>query len=55
MIFDQIVSAKQEQFSEIPGDQPELSKWMMPLLIKYQDKLIGDGLELKRIDECLLI
>ena len=37
------------------GDQPELSKCMMPLLIKYQSKLVGDGLELREIDEHLLI
>ena len=42
-------------FSVLPGDQPELSKCMMPLLIKYQSKLVGYSQELKRIDECLLI
>ena len=39
----------------ILGDQPELSKCMMLLLLKYKRKLVGDGLELKRIAECLLI
>ena len=42
-------------FSFIPGDQPELSKCMMLLLLKYKRKLVGDGLELKRIAERLLI
>ena len=40
---------------DIPGDRPELSKCMMPLLINYQRKLVGDGQELKRIAERLLI
>ena len=39
----------------IPGDQPELSKCMMPLLLNYQSKIVGHGLELKRIVERLLI
>ena len=39
----------------LPGDRPELSKCMMQLLINYQSKLVGDGLILKRIAECLLI
>ena len=39
----------------IPGDQPELSKCMMLLLLKYKRKLVGDDLELKRIAERLLI
>ena len=39
----------------IPGDQPELSKCMMPLHLNYKSKLVGDGLELKRIGERLLI
>ena len=39
----------------LPGDQSELSKCMMPLLSKYKRKLVGDGLELKRIAERLLI
>ena len=42
-------------WSLIPGDQPELSKCMMLLLLKYKRKLVGDGLELKRIAERLLI
>ena len=33
----------------LPGDQPELSKCMMPLLLNYKSKIVGDGLELKRI------
>ena len=40
---------------ELPGDQPELSKCMMPLHLNYKSKLVGDGLELKRIGERLLI
>ena len=35
--------------------KPELSKCVMPLLINYKSKLVGDGLELKRIGERLLI
>ena len=41
--------------TEIPGDQPELSKCTMPLLLNYQSKLIGDSLELNIIAERLLI
>ena len=40
---------------DLPGDQPELSKCMMPLLLNHKRTLVGDGLELKRIAECLLI
>ena len=39
----------------LPGDQPEWSKCMMLLLLEYKRKLVGDGLELKRIAERLLI
>ena len=39
----------------ILGDQPELSKCMILLLINYKGKIAGHGLELKRITECLLI
>ena len=39
----------------LPGDQPEMSKCMMLLLINYQSKLVGDSLELKGIAECLII
>ena len=35
----------------LPGDRPELSKCMMPLLINYQSKIAGHGLELKRAAE----
>ena len=40
---------------KLPGDQPELSKCMMLLLLKCKRKLVGDGLELKKIAERLLI
>ena len=39
----------------IPGDQPELSKCMMLLLINHKGKIAGHGLELMRITERLLI
>ena len=39
----------------VPGDQPELSKCMMPLHLNYMSKLVRDGIELKRIGERLLI
>ena len=39
----------------LPGDQLELSKSMMPLLLNYKSKSVGDGPELKRIAERLLI
>ena len=42
-------------YQYIPGDQPELSKCMMLLLLKYKRNFVGDGLELKRIAERLLI
>ena len=39
----------------LPGDQPELSKCIIPLLSNHKSKLVGDGLELKVIAERLLI
>ena len=46
---------KQERQFLIPGDQPEVSKCTVPLLINYQSKLVGDDLELMIIAERLLI
>ena len=43
------------EMTELPGDQPELRKCMMPLIQNYQSKIAGHGLELKRIAERLLI
>ena len=53
--FQTYVYSHKQKISWIPGDQPELSKCMMLLLLKYKRKLVGDGLELKRIAERLLI
>ena len=39
----------------MPSDQPESSKCMMPLLLKYKSILVGDGLELKTMAERLFI
>jgi len=54
-----LVTIKKQQIKsnleKIPGDQPELSKCMMPLLLNYQSKITRYGLELKRIAEHLLI
>ena len=50
------ICENQLQFKNvIPGDQPELSKCMMVLLLKYKRELVGDGLELKKMAERLLI
>ena len=37
----------------VPGDQPEVSKCRVPLLINYLSKLVGDDLELMIIAERL--
>ena len=33
----------------LPGDQPELSRCMMPILISYKSELDKDGLKLRII------
>ena len=50
-----VLDSKTYLLSTIPGDQLEVRKCVVPSLINYQIKLVGDDLELMTIAESLLI